>query len=85
MFMPDQSALNKLAAAKKIMPAKYNEQKKLKSDTVLQHFSTTFRFFPWIHTVTVKPWEPEKLHSVLKLYEYDDLLEEYAAYEKQTL
>ena len=28
MFMPDQTALNKLATAKKILPRKYNEQKK---------------------------------------------------------
>ncbi|MDO5424649.1 MAG: glycosyltransferase [Eubacteriales bacterium] len=82
MFMPDQSALNKLAAAKKIVPRKYNEQRKLQKDTVLQHFTTTFRFFPWVHTVSAKPWEPEKLHTVLKLYEYDELLEQYQAYEE---
>lgn len=84
MFMPDQSALNKLASAKKIMPRKYNEQRILKEDTVLQHFTTTFRFFPWIHTVSVKPWEKEKMHSILKLYEYDELLEQYMAYARQS-
>ncbi len=77
MFMPDQSAINKLAARKKICPRRYNDQRRLHEDTVLQHFSTTFRFFPWIHTLTVKPWEVEKVHSVLKLHEYDDLLAEY--------
>ena len=82
--MPDQSALNKLASAKKIMPRKYNEQRILKEDTVLQHFTTTFRFFPWIHTVSVKPWEKEKMHSILKLYEYDELLEQYMAYARQS-
>lgn len=77
MFMPDQSAINKLAQSKKILPRQYNEQRKLHPDTVFQHFSTTFRFFPYIHTVTVKPWQPDKIHQVLKLYEYDDLLEEF--------
>ncbi|MCD8131882.1 MAG: hypothetical protein LUE16_11520 [Lachnospiraceae bacterium] len=77
MFMPDQSAINKLAGAKKICHRKYNDQRRLHEDTVMQHFSTTFRFFPWIHTLTVKPWEVERVHSVLKLTEYDDLLEEY--------
>ena len=28
-------------------------------------------------TVTVKPWQPDRMHEVLKLYEYDDLLEEF--------
>lgn len=77
MFMPDQSAINKLALHKKILPRRYNEQRKLQADTVFQHFSTTFRFFPYIRTVTVKPWQPDRMHEVLHLYEYDDLLEEF--------
>ena len=77
MFMPDQSAINKLAEQKKIFPRKYNEQRKLQEDTIFQHFTTSFRFWPWIHTVSVKPWNIEKMHDVLKIHEYDDILEEY--------
>ncbi len=77
MFMPDQSALNKLSERKKICERRYNEQRKLKNDTVCQHFTTSFRLFPVFHKVSVKPWEPERMHSVLKLYEYDELLQEY--------
>ena len=77
IFMPDQSSLNKLAKYKKIMPRKYNDQRRLHKDTVIQHFTTTFRLFPWFHTLTVKPWDVERVHSVLKNYEYDDILEEY--------
>lgn len=73
MFMPDQSALNKLAVKRK-MPSKYNEQGKMRSDTVFKHFTTFFKFFPYIHTVTVKPWEVEKMHSQLKIFEFDDIL-----------
>jgi len=43
----------------------------------MQHFTTSFRFFPWIHTVTVKPWQVDMVHKKLKLFEYDDLLNEY--------
>lgn len=77
MFMPDQSAINKLATAKKIEKRKYNEQKKLQKDTVFQHFTTSFRFFPWLHTLTIKPWQIERVHNELKIKEYDDILEEY--------
>jgi lipopolysaccharide biosynthesis glycosyltransferase len=77
MFMPDQSALNNLAVAKGIDKRKYNDQRRLRNDTVLQHFTTTFRFFPWFHTVTVKPWQIDKMHTVLKLHEYDALLDEF--------
>ena len=77
MFMPDQSAINKLATSKKIVSRKYNEQRKLQQDTYLQHFTTSFRFFPWFHSLTVKPWQIDKLHSELKITEYDDIIEEY--------
>lgn len=82
MFMPDQTALNKLAAEKEIAPTRFNEQKKLKSDTVFQHFTTSFRFFPWVHTQTVKPWQIDRMHTVLKLHEYDDLLDQYQSIKK---
>lgn len=77
MFMPDQSAINKLSAYKKICDRKYNEQRKLKKDTVFQHFTTSFRFFPWFHTVSVKPWNIQGMHRILSLHDYDDLLDRY--------
>lgn len=77
MFMPDQSALNKLCKKKIICKRKYNEQRRLHDDTVFQHFTTSFRFFPYFHSVNVKPWNIDGMHSILKLYEYDNLLEEY--------
>lgn len=77
MFLPDQSALNKLATEKKIAPRKYNEQYRLQEDTVIQHFTTSFRFKPYFHTQTVKPWDVKRVHSVLKLHEYDDILDQY--------
>ncbi len=82
MFMPDQSAINKLAVHKKILPRRWNEQRKLHSDTVFQHFTTSFRFFPRIRTVSVKPWQIEKMHDVLKLHEYDALLEEFRVWKQ---
>ncbi len=77
MFMPDQSAINKLAQGKKICKRRYNEQRKLHRKTVVQHFTTSFRFFPWLHTLTVKPWQIDRVHRELKLFEYDDILQEY--------
>lgn len=77
MFMPDQSAINRLAISKKIVPRKYNEQRKLHKDTVFQHFTTSFRFFPWFHTLTIKPWQIDRVHEELKITEYDDIFEEY--------
>ncbi|RVU71097.1 MULTISPECIES: glycosyltransferase [Lactobacillus] len=77
MFLPDQSAINKLAVAKRVVPRRYNEQYRLHKDTKIQHFTTSFRFWPYFHTQTVKPWDVERVHSVLHLHEYDDILNEY--------
>ena len=76
MFMPDQTALNKSAKKRKIS-AKYNNQGKIKDDTVFKHFTTYFKFFPYIKTVTIKPWELEKMHNQLKIFEFDDILKSY--------
>ncbi len=77
MFLPDQAALNKLATEKRIAPRRYNEQYRLHTDTIIQHFTTSFRFWPYLHTLTVKPWEVNRIHEVLHLHEYDNLLNEY--------
>lgn len=79
MFMPDQSAINKLSEMKKIEKRKYNEQRKLQKDTIFQHFTTSFRLFPWLHALTIKPWQIDKVHNELKITEYDDILEEYTS------
>ena len=77
MFLPDQTALNLCAQNKLVLPRKYNEQRKLKTDTVFQHFTTSFRVWPYPRSVSVKPWEYERVHKVLKIYDYDDLYEEF--------
>lgn len=77
MFMPDQSALNKFVRYRKLVPRRYNDQRWLHQDTVIQHFTTHFGYFPKFHTITVKPWEVDRVHSVLHLHEYDDLLTKY--------
>lgn len=82
MFMPDQSAVNKLCADKKLLPRRWNEQHKLRPDTVFQHFTTQLRFFPRFHTVSVKPWQIDKLHTILKLHEYDELLAEFTTWKE---
>lgn len=76
MFMPDQSAINKLADKKKLWDRRYNEQRRLREDTVLQHFTTSFRAIP-PRIVTVKPWQADRVHNVLKIHEYDPILDRY--------
>ena len=78
MMLPDQAALNKAITKRKIMPRKFNEQgERPKEETVLHHFSNNFKFWPYFRVQKVKPFEIEKIHQVLKIHEYDDILERY--------
>lgn len=78
MMLADQAALNKCIERRKLMPRKYNEQEERpRPDTVLHHFSNNFKFWPYFRVQKVKPFEIDKIHKVLKIYEYDDILNEY--------
>ena len=79
MMLADQAALNKAIMKRKLVPRKYNEQgERPRPDTVLHHFSNNFKFWPYFHVQKVKPHEVEKIHKVLKITEYDDILADYA-------
>ncbi len=77
MLLPDQTAINLVTKKKKYFSHLYNDQRRLHNDTYIQHFTTTFRFIPVFRTVSVKPWDIERVHSVLKIYEYDGLFGDY--------
>ena len=83
MMLADQAALNKSIARRKLMPRKYNEQgERPREDTVLHHFSNNFKFWPYFRVQKVKPYEVDKIHDVLKITEYDDILKEYKKMEE---
>ena len=78
MMLADQAALNKSIKKRKILPRKYNEQgERPQKDTVLHHFSNNFKFLPFFHVQKVKPYEVDKVHEILKITEYDNILKEY--------
>jgi len=74
-LLPDQAALNKFCR-KQILKRKYNEQLRTKRKTVFRHFTTKFPFV--IKSIsTIKPWQIDKVHKVLREFDYDDILDEY--------
>ena len=78
MMLADQAALNKSITHRKLMLRKYNEQgERPRKDTVLHHFSNNFKFWPYFRVQKVKPFEVDKIHDVLKITEYDDILNKY--------
>ena len=64
MLLCDQTALNRCARAKRILPRAFNEQGDRRGDTVIQHFSMRIKWIPF-RTENVKPWQPERLRERL--------------------
>ena len=77
VFLPDQTAINRHARKKLIVSSNYNEQKKLKSNTIIRHFSMTLKFFPKFKKQNIKPWHIDDMHNILGIYEFDDTLKRY--------
>lgn len=77
MAFPDQSALNKLKQFYLKVPSIYNNQGKLKDNTVIKHFCKSIRFLPFYHTINVKQWDVVNVHKKLKIFKYDDIYTEY--------
>lgn len=82
VFLSDQTGINKMTRRKKIIQRRFNEQKEVKPDTVIRHFSMQFRVFPKFHFVNVKPWDIERVHSVYHCHDFDDLLNQYQTLKK---
>ena len=79
LMFPDQSALNRLVERKLILPPKFNEQRRIKGDTVLKHFCRGVRWWPFFHVYNIKQSEIEKVHRKLKIFSFDGV---YRAYEE---
>ena len=78
MAFPDQSALNKLTTKIKYLPRKFNEQHKLKKDTIIQHFCKRIKWLPFFKTQNIKQWQIDDVQNVYKIHAYDDIYEEFA-------
>lgn len=78
MMLADQAALNMVIRHRRLMPNSFNEQQDHpEKDTVFHHFSNNFKFKPYFHVQKIKPFEVDKVHEILGITEYDDILNEY--------
>lgn len=76
IFLPDQTALNRLVKKKLILKRKYNEQKYHGRKSVIQHFTKTIIWFPLFHTRNIKPWHTELFLKTFP-YGYEELISSY--------
>lgn len=76
----DQSAVIRSTLKKKMLPQRFNNQKKLRRDTVVLHFSKRLFYFPYPHTDNIKQWHVERVRKVYKYRCFDDIYEQYFHY-----
>ena len=79
MKMPDQSAINKSISSKMYIDGRFNEQRKIKPNTVIKHFCKGIRYFPFFKIYNVKQWDIERVHKFFKIHDFDDIYEKYNA------
>ena len=84
-FLPDQHALNFCEPLRRIVPSIFNDQRRHHTDTLFRHYSTTWRVFPYPHTVGVKPWEQERMHRQLDDHSCDSIYEEFILFKNNLL
>lgn len=82
---PDQDAINKVFRKEKKVQQylrDYNEQRKVFPSTVIRHFTPELFLLPYPHTVNIKPWQIEDVHTVYKDHQFDALYKEHIALKK---
>lgn len=76
-YFSDQTALYKASTKRVYMPFRFNEQRKIKENTVLKHFCKGIRYFPFFKIYNFKQWQVTKLHKFFKIHDFDDIFEKY--------
>ena len=83
LFLSDQDALNRCVEKKLFLHPRYNRQRRIDKDTVIRHYCGSWRFFPYIHLVTVKQWQTDiVLKDKTNVYNNSavtEILQEYLA------
>ena len=77
LVFADQSALIRSTTRKKVLPQRFNDQKFLHRHTVVRHFSKRLFWLPYPHTDNIKQWHIDKVHSIFKYRQFDDIYDRY--------
>ena len=83
LAFPDQTALNRLAGSKLILPPKFNEQRGVKEDTVLKHFCRGIKWLPFFHVYNIKQSDVKKVRNKLKIHIFDRVYDTYKGYVRE--
>ncbi len=76
-YFADQSALYHSTTKRLYLDRRFNEQRRPNDKTVVKHFCKGIQYLPYFYVYNIKQWNVKKVHSFLKIHEFDDIYEEY--------
>ncbi len=77
LVFADQSAIIRSTTKRKVLSQRFNDQKFLRKNTVIRHFSKRLFWLPYPHTDNIKQWHVSKMLKTFKYFNFDDILFEY--------
>lgn len=83
MYFTDQTALYKCKTKFAFYPDdefRFNEQREIKENTIVKHFCKGIQYLPYFYVYNIKQTNVEKVHSFLKIHNFD---EDYDIYFKE--
>ncbi len=82
MKKPDQTALNLKAISVLMLEDVFNDQAKVRKNTVIRHFCSGVKF-PVPTPFRVKSWEVEKIYKTFNCHDFDDIFVQYEILNKK--
>lgn len=73
----DQSAILRSTTSRKMLPQRFNDQRRVRKNTVVRHFAKRLYFKPYPHIGNIKQWHVTQVHRALGYDQFDDILYEY--------
>lgn len=78
MIMPDQTALNKYATAKLLLPRRFNEQRDIREDTVIKHLCRRIKRYGLLLRIdNFKQTDRDAVHNKMKTHAFDVIFARY--------
>ena len=82
MLFADQDAIYYSTSKMYRLPQNFNDQRRVKKNTIIRHFAKRHLWLPFFHVVNIKQWDISGIHKNYKCYNFDKELYEYVYLKK---
>ncbi|MBQ7308470.1 MAG: lipopolysaccharide biosynthesis protein [Clostridia bacterium] len=82
MTFADQDAVYYSTTKMLRLPQRFNDQRRVRKNTVIRHFAKRHLWLPHFRIVNIKQWDISNIHKEYKCYNFDEELYEYVYLKK---